>query len=108
MIEGWTVWLLVVGVAVGVLVTWLVMVRLPRHEDDVSAAERLEEAAWISEVIERHGGIAPQSLVLEILDLHQAYLASPRQAPLLADQQVPLPHAPASTSGPGERPPGGP
>ena len=46
----------------------------------MGALERPAEAAWISAVIERYGGIAPPSLVEEVLDLHQAYLRDPRLA----------------------------
>ena len=80
MIEAWVLWVLLVGLAAGGVVTWLLMVRLPRAEDDVSPAERPAEAAWISAVIERYGGVAPPSLVEEVLDLHQAYLRDPRLA----------------------------
>ena len=72
--EGWVLWLFLVGLALGGVVTWLLTWRLPRGEADVSEAERPAEAAWISTVIERHGGIAPRSLVEEVLDLHQVYL----------------------------------
>lgn len=74
MIEGWVLWLLLAGLALGCVATWLLMVRLPRGEGDVSDAERPAEAAWISSVIEYHGGVAPRSLVEEVLDLHQVYL----------------------------------
>jgi hypothetical protein len=80
MVETWVLWLFIVGVAVGLVAALVVAVRLPRQEDDVSDLERPAEAAWISSVIERHGGIAPESLVEEILDLHQAYLRDPRLA----------------------------
>lgn len=79
-IDAWMLWVLLVGFVGGGLVTGLVMARLPRGEDDVSLSERPAEAAWISGTIERHGGIAPASLVEEVLDLHQAYLADARLA----------------------------
>jgi hypothetical protein len=84
MIEGWVLWLFLVGLGTGILATWLVLGRLPRQEGDVGRAERPAEADWISSVIERHGGIAPASLVEEVLDLHQAYLerARPRDEAL--------------------------
>lgn len=96
MIEAWVLWVLLVGLAAGGVVTWLLMVRLPRAEDDVSPAERPAEAAWISAVIERYGGVAPPSLVEEVLDLHQAYLRDPRlarppMAPMRRDQAGPPP-----------------
>ncbi len=98
MIEAWALWLFIVGLIAGGVIVWLVMVRLPRREDDVSAAERPAEAAWISRVIERHGGVAPASLVEEVLDLHQAYLADPRQAQMPVDW-VPHSAPPLTTLG---------
>ncbi len=91
-VETWVLWLFIVGVAVGAVVALVVAVRLPREEDDVSHLERPAEAAWISSVIERHGGIAPASLVEEVLDLHQAYLRDPR----LARPPVPAIGAPSA------------
>ena len=84
MIEGWSVWLLLVGLAIGVATTWVLTVRLPRDEDDVSPEERHAEAAWIATTIDRYGGMAPPSFVEEVLDLHQAYLRTPRAAALPA------------------------
>ncbi len=80
MMDGWALWLLVVGLVVGAVITWLLLVRLPRDEPDVAPAERAVEAAWIAATIERRGGVAPPSFVEEVLDLHQAYLRSPPDA----------------------------
>ena len=109
MIEAWVLWVLLVGLAAGGVVTWLLMVRLPRAEDDVSPAERPAEAAWISAVIERYGGVAPPSLVEEVLDLHQAYLRDPRLArpatvPMSRDQAG-LPPPPRGMLPPAGSPP---
>ncbi len=82
MIEAWVLWVFIVGLVAGGVIVGLLMVRLPRAEDDVDAPERIAEAAWISRVIERDGGVAPASLVEEVLDLHQAYLRDPRRAQL--------------------------
>jgi hypothetical protein len=87
MVEAWVLWLFLVGVVIGIVITLVVVVRLPRGEGDVSDQERPTEAAFISAVIERHGGIAPVLLVEEVLELHQAYLhearppVPPRDAP---------------------------
>ena len=78
MIEGWVLWLLLVGLAIGAAGATLLLVRLPRKDDDVGSAERATEVAWIAATIERHGGVAPAALVDEVLDLHRAYLGSPR------------------------------
>jgi hypothetical protein len=109
MIEAWVLWVLLVGLAAGGVVTWLLMVRLPRAEDDVSPAERPAEAAWISAVIARYGGVAPPSLVEEVLDLHQAYLRDPRLArpPVarMSPDQVSLPPPPMGMLPPAGGPP---
>jgi hypothetical protein len=92
--DGYMWWLVLVGLGVGVVLTWLSVVRLPRHEYDVEADEREEEATLIAATIESRGGICPAPLALEVLDLHQEYLASPG---------LPAPHAAhaASAGGPG-------
>jgi len=75
--DGYMWWLVLVGLGVGVVLTWLSVVRLPRHEYDVDADEREEEAALIAATIESRGGVCPPPLAFEVLDLHQEYLASP-------------------------------
>jgi hypothetical protein len=79
--DGYAWWLVILGIAVGIALAWLVSGRLPRREDDVSAAEQEDEAVWISRTIESQGGIAPVPLVDEILDLHHSYLDSGGPAP---------------------------
>ena len=74
--DGFAWWLVVLGIAVGVALVWLVIARLPRDESDVGEAEREVEAAWISRTIGAYGGLAPEPLVEEVLELHQHYLAS--------------------------------
>jgi hypothetical protein len=90
-------WLFVVGVAIGIVVTLVAVVRLPRGEADVSDQERHTEATWISDIIERHGGVAPVLLVEEVLELHQAYLRETCRAGRSCRQ-------PGSTPGPGHPP----
>lgn len=94
MIEGWALWLFLVGLAVGIVTSLLVVVRLPRGEADVTEGERPAEAAWIGSIIERHGGIAPQPLVEEVLDLHQAYLQRRRLPDVGGVPWAPVPAAP--------------
>ena len=55
---------------------WVFVVRLPRNEMDVDASEVAAEADWISRNIEGYGGIAPQPLVEEVLELHRQYLVT--------------------------------
>ena len=100
MMEAWTIWLLFVGLGIGVAGTWVLLVRLPRKEDDVSPYERRAEAGWIAGIIERHGGVAPESFVEEVLDLHQAYLRAQRPP-------APPPYAPPPGGPPNAAPPPG-
>ncbi len=121
MVEGWALWLFLVGLATGVAVTAVLLWRLPRREDDLPVEERRVEAAWIAATIERHGGVAPVSFVEEVLDLHQAYLRTvrppgppsgaevpplPAPAPGYALPPAPPPgYAPPSGHAPGQVPP---
>jgi hypothetical protein len=75
--DGYAWWLVLVGLGVGVAVTWLTMTRLPRQESDVGADEREEEAVLIAATIEGRGGVCPPALALEVLDLHEEYVVSP-------------------------------
>ena len=67
-------WLLIVGIAAGAAVMWLVIGTLARNDDEVDAAERQLEAGWIAETIEHHGGRAPVTLIEQVLALHRRYL----------------------------------
>ena len=92
--DGYTWWLVILGIAIGVAVVWLTVVRLPRRDDDQSDAERQAEARWITATIERDGGIAPVALVEEILDLHRSYLASGGVATHREDATTDVPGGP--------------
>ena len=110
MIDGWALWLLLVGLGVGAAGAGVLLVRLPREDDDIGADERRTEAAWIAATIERHGGVAPPSLVEEVLELHGAYLATPRSPAPSGVSAPPLPPPAASPQGaprPGAPPPAG-
>ena len=78
--DGFQWWLILVGAVVTLAVIWVFAIRLPRAERDVDDDERRAEAAWISETIERFGGVAPTELVEEVLELHAEYLAAPQLA----------------------------
>jgi hypothetical protein len=78
--DGYLWWFILVGAVIALAAVWVFAARLPRAETDVNEDERRAEAAWISATIERYGGVAPQDLVEEVLELHAEYLASPRLA----------------------------
>ena len=105
MIEAWEAWLLIVGLAIGAATTAVLLVRLPRGEDDIDAFERRAEAAWIADTIERYGGVAPTSLVEEVLDLHQAYLRVQRPPQPRSRPAAPSGAPPGYATAPGYPPP---
>lgn len=104
MMDGWAAWLLLLGLALGAVLTWLLLVRLPRDEADVLPDERPAEAAWIADTIERHGGVAPRAFVEEVLDLHEAYLRAARPSLALPSRSG-ASELPPARPGVGELPP---
>ncbi len=79
--DGFAWWLVVLGIAIGVGLSWLVLGRLPRAEGDIDEQERAAEAVWISRAVGDYGGVAPPALVEEILELHEHYLQGPALEP---------------------------
>jgi hypothetical protein len=83
--DGFSWWLVVLGIAVGIGLVWLFTVRLPVSESDIDEEETVEEAGWISETIESWGGVAPAPLVQEVLELHKRYLDGDRSGAMPND-----------------------
>jgi hypothetical protein len=118
--DGYIWWALLLGIAIGVALGWVLIGRSPRVSLDLDGdhafptppawpgatpsdlSERGQEAAWISRTIEEAGGIAPEALVEEVLDLHDAWVARARP-PGVSPRS-----SPARDAGPpGASPPGG-
>jgi hypothetical protein len=74
--DGYAWWLVIVGIAIGIALAWLVAGRLRRHDDDVDEDERIAEADWISRTLASTGTNAPVPLVEQVLELHATYLES--------------------------------
>ena len=68
-------WLIVVGLAIGAGIAWLVMLDLRRRDDDIAAREMRSEAAWIADTLRSREVAADAEAVEEVLRLHRAYLA---------------------------------
>jgi hypothetical protein len=87
------IWLIIVGLAIGAGLAWLVMLDLRRRDDDVAAAESQAEAGWIADTLRSRDIAADADAVEEVLRLHRAYLAGipddgalrPTTAPAYAD-----------------------
>ncbi len=70
-------WLLIVGLVVGAGVVWLVLADARRREVDIAEREREGEARWIGEAMRDAGRTVSDADALDILRLHEAYLAAP-------------------------------
>ncbi|HEX7473823.1 MAG TPA: hypothetical protein VF323_12130 [Candidatus Limnocylindrales bacterium] len=68
-------WLIIVGLAIGAGLAWLVMLDLRRRDDDLAAGESRAEAGWIADTLRRQDIAADAEAVEEVLRLHRAYLA---------------------------------
>jgi hypothetical protein len=68
-------WLIIVGLAIGAGLAWLVMLDLRRRDDDLAAGESRAEAGWIADTLRRQEIAADAEAVEEVLRLHRAYLA---------------------------------
>jgi hypothetical protein len=69
-------WLLIVGLVIGAGLVWLVVADSRRREVDVTEREREGEARWIAETLRDAGRRVHEDDVLDVLNLHAAYLAA--------------------------------
>jgi hypothetical protein len=74
-VSPFDIWLIIVGLAIGAGLAWLVMLDLRRRDDDIAAAESQAEAAWIADTLRSRDIAADAEAVEEVLRLHRAYLA---------------------------------
>jgi hypothetical protein len=74
-VSPFDIWLIIVGLAIGAGLAWLVMLDLRRRDDDIAAAESQAEAAWIADTLRSRDIAADDEAVEEVLRLHRAYLA---------------------------------
>jgi hypothetical protein len=102
-VEGYAWWLLLLGVGLGVALAWLAIGQMSRdgparragdqRAGDRPAGDRRTEAAWISRTIGARGGIAPEPLVEEILDLHDDWVVDREADPWLSRRPLRPPSA---------------
>jgi hypothetical protein len=65
-------WLLVVGVVVGGVLTWLVLADSKRREEEISEEELTAEAGWIARTL--HEPALDGGQVEQVLRAHRRYL----------------------------------
>ena len=68
-------WLLLVGLVIGALLVFLVMVDFNRSADEQTEAELAREAAWMAVVLRPTDGEIDLAMIHEILRLHREWLA---------------------------------
>ena len=70
-------WLLIVGLVIGAGLVWLVLADTRRREIDLADREREGEARWIGDAMRGAGRRISDADALDVLRLHEAYLAAP-------------------------------
>ena len=70
-------WLLILGLAIGAGLVWMVLAITRRDERDVTDRERESEARWIGDAMRKAGRRIDDAAALDVLRLHEAYLAAP-------------------------------
>ncbi len=68
-------WLAVVGLAVGVALTWLVMADSTRRDDEISNEETAAEAAWIARTVD--DPLIDAEVARRVLEAHRRYTGFP-------------------------------
>jgi hypothetical protein len=74
MIAEFNWWLLIVGLVVGVGLTWLVLTDTRRRDVDVEERELADEAAWLADAMAAEGEPIPPDVAERMLRLHRVYL----------------------------------
>ncbi len=92
-------WLLLVGLVIGALLVFLVMVDFSRSADEQAERELGRESSWIARTLEPTDGAVDPGLIHEILRLNREWLTG-----AVVDEPIPGPPLPAA---PGELPPAG-
>jgi hypothetical protein len=100
-------WLLLVGLVIGALLVFLVMVDFARSADEQADAELGREADWIAGILQPTEGPIDPALIEEVLRLNREWLAGPAlQAGELepADEVPPAQVSAGPHSGTGDAP----
>jgi hypothetical protein len=70
-------WLLILGAVIGAALVWIFLADSRRRETDLAEGERESEARWIGEAMRDAGRRISDADALDVLRLHEAYLAAP-------------------------------
>jgi hypothetical protein len=75
MISEFNWWLLLLGLAVGGGLTWLVLAETRRREQDLEEADLADEAVWLAERLAEEGRPLSPGTIERVVQLHREYLA---------------------------------
>ena len=75
MISEFNWWLLLLGLAVGGGLTWLVMAETRRREQDLEEEDLVDEAVWLEERLAEEGREVSPDTIERVVQLHREYLA---------------------------------
>jgi hypothetical protein len=93
-------WLLLVGLVIGALLVFLVMVDFSRSADEQADAEVSRESGWIARTLEPTDGTVDPDLIQEILRLNREWLAGSAHAEASPPPAEPAPAEPAPAEAP--------
>jgi len=79
-------WLLIVGLAVGVALTWLVLAETTRRDREVSDEETAAEASWIARTLD--DPLVDAEMAERVLLAHRRYLGFPPPDVLVAPEEL--------------------
>ena len=79
-------WLLIVGLAVGVALTWLVLAETTRRDREISDAETSAEASWIARTLD--DPVLDADAAERVLVAHRRYLGFPPPDVLVAPEEL--------------------
>jgi hypothetical protein len=68
-------WLLIVGLAIGAGLAWLVLEDRRRADDELFDRQVDAESSWIADRLRSRGGPPRTDLIVRVLELHRDYLA---------------------------------
>jgi hypothetical protein len=75
MISEFNWWLLLLGLAVGGGLTWLVLTESRRREQDLEERDLADETVWLGERLAEEGRPLSPDMIERVVQLHREYLA---------------------------------
>ena len=91
-------WLLIVGVALGAALAWLVLADMNRRDEEITRVETSAEAGWLARTV--GDGRLDADLAERVLEAHRRYLGFPPPDELVAPEEFGQTDRPQSAEAP--------